>query len=97
AAEDADIALRLANLFTDQLKEFPRLRKLLDDLETPLIEVLVEMETNGIAVDPAVLKEQSEVLGERIELLRRQIFDAAGGEEFNPDSPKQLAEVLFER
>ena len=43
----------------------PALRKLNDELETPLIDVLVEMESNGIAIDPAILKEQSDVLGER--------------------------------
>jgi DNA polymerase-1 len=72
------------------------LRELADDLETPLIDVLAEMEFNGIAVDPAVLKEQSAVLGERISTLHNKIMVAAGTD-FNPDSPKQLAEVLFDR
>src|SRR5205814_9118581 len=51
---------------------------------------------NGIAIDPAILKEQSNVLGERIEELRRRIA-AEAGVDFNPDSPKQLAEVLFNK
>jgi DNA polymerase-1 len=96
ASEDADIALRLANLLDGELSKVPRLRELADDLETPLIDVLAEMEFNGIAVDPAVLQEQSAVLGERIIELRAKIMTAAGTE-FNPDSPKQLAEILFER
>jgi DNA polymerase-1 len=96
ASEDADIALRLADLLDGELSKVPRLRELADDLETPLIDVLAEMEFNGIAVDPQVLKEQSEVLGERIIELRAKIM-AAAGMEFNPDSPKQLADVLFER
>ena len=79
-----------------ELTKVPKLRELADDLETPLIEVLEEMEFNGIAVDPAVLKEQSAVLGERIVELRAKVM-AAAGVEFNPDSPKQLAEVLFDR
>jgi len=62
----------------------------------PLIDVLVEMERNGIAVDPAVLKEQSAVLSERIDKLREQIIQEAGVE-FNPDSPKQLGDVLFNK
>ena len=53
AAEDADIALRLADRFDKQLDEIPVLRKLNDDLETPLIDVLVEMEWNGVAIDPS--------------------------------------------
>ncbi|MFN4244011.1 MAG: DNA polymerase I [Tepidisphaerales bacterium] len=94
AAEDADICLRLARLFDEQLERFPTLRKLCEDVETPLVEVLAEMEFNGIAVDPAVLQDQSAVLGQRIAELRQRILDAAGVA-FNPDSPKQLAEVLF--
>jgi DNA polymerase-1 len=96
AAEDADVALRLADVLTSQLDEVPALRKLADDVEVPLIDVLVEMERNGIAIDPKVLREQSAVLAERIETLREQIHKAAGGE-FNPDSPKQLQDVLFKK
>jgi len=96
AAEDADIALRLADLLSAKLDEVPALRKLADDVEMPLIDVLVEMEANGIAIDPAVLREQSAVLAGRIDTLRGQIHEAAGGE-FNPDSPKQLQDVLFNR
>jgi DNA polymerase-1 len=96
AAEDADVALRLAEVLESKLAQTPVLRKLCDEVETPLIEVLVEMEANGIAIDPAILKEQSRVLGERIEELRSKIFQCAGAE-FNPDSPKQLADILFTR
>ncbi len=96
AAEDTDVTLRLAGLLGPKLDEIPALRKLNDDVEVPLIDVLVEMEANGIAVDPAVLKEQSEVLGGRIEALHKQIMEAAGTD-FNPDSNKQLQEVLFEK
>jgi DNA polymerase-1 len=96
ASEDADVALRLANLFEPRLAEIPTLKKLCDEIETPLIDVLVEMEANGIAVDPSVLKEQSQVLGVRIEELRGKIFKSACFE-FNPDSPKQLQDVLFNR
>ena len=96
AAEDADIAQRLANLVDEKLSQVPALRTLNDALETPLIDVLSEMEFNGIAVDPAVLKVQSLALGERIDELRTQIYAAAGGE-FNIDSPKQLADVLHGR
>jgi DNA polymerase-1 len=96
AAEDADIALRLCDLMEEKLSDLPTLRKLADEMEVPLIDVLVEMEQNGIAVDPAVLKEQSVVLGERVDQLRGQIMTEAGVE-FNPDSPKQLGDVLFNK
>jgi DNA polymerase-1 len=96
AAEDADIAFRLAELFGKRLAEVPTIKKLCDELETPLVDVLVEMESNGIAVDPAVLREQGQILGERIEQLKQEIVESAGLE-FNPDSPRQLADVLFEK
>jgi DNA polymerase-1 len=96
ACEDADIAWRLSEGLFRKLDETPALQKLNDDVETPLIDVLAEMEFNGIAIDPAILKKQSDVLSERIESLRKQIFTEAGTE-FNPDSPKQLADVLFKR
>jgi DNA polymerase-1 len=94
AAEDADIALRLCDLMEKKLDEIPALRKLADEVEIPLIDVLVEMENNGIAIDPRILKEQSAVLSERIDALRAQIIQEAGCD-FNLDSPKQLGEVLF--
>jgi DNA polymerase-1 len=95
AAEDADVALRLCNVLAPQLAAIPALQKLNDDVETPLIEVLVEMERNGVAIDEKILKEQSDVLGERVVQLREQIYKEAGGIEFNIDSPKQLQDVLF--
>ena len=96
AAEDVDVVVRLDELFSPRLDAIPSLRTLYDTLEVPLLDVLVEMESNGVRVDPAVLREQSNVLGERIEILKKEIELAAGGA-FNPDSPKQLAEVLFTR
>ncbi len=96
ASEDADVCLRLARLLRPKLDEHRPLAKLYDDLENPLVEVLVEMEFAGVSVDPAILKQQSGVLGAKIDLLRKRLMEAAG-REFNPDSPKQLAEVLFVR
>src|SRR5688572_11733527 len=96
ASEDADIAWRLGALLREKLKEIPSIGKLNDTLETPLIDVLAEMEFNGTAIDPTILKEQSRVLGERVVELKKQIMEEAAGD-FNPDSPKQLAEVLFNR
>jgi len=96
ASEDADIAWRLYELLNAKLEAIPSLRKLADELETPLIDVLAEMEFNGVAIDPSMLAEQSAKLGILIVALREKIHHEAGME-FNIDSPKQLAEVLFER
>ena len=94
AAEDADIALRLSDYIAQKLEPLAAIRQLNDDLETPLIDVLVEMEANGIAIDPTILREQSAVLAGRIEELREKIYTVAGST-FNIDSPKQLEKVLF--
>ncbi len=94
ASEDVDITWRLDELLLPRLAAIPELLKLYDEVEVPLIQVLAEMEHNGVRVDPAVLREQSSVLGGRIELLKEQIAKEADSD-FNPDSPKQLAEILF--
>jgi DNA polymerase-1 len=96
AGEDADITWRLFEMVSKKLDETPALRKLHDEIELPLIDVLVEMERAGVAIDEPTLIEQSKALGERIDKLRGQIHAAANGE-FNIDSPKQLGEVLFTR
>jgi DNA polymerase-1 len=94
ASEDADVCWRLGEMLRAKLDELPALAKLNDTVETPLIDVLAEMEFNGVSIDPGMLKEQSEVLGKRAAELHTEIMSAAGCN-FNPDSPKQLAEVLF--
>jgi len=95
AGEDADISLRLRDLMAPQLRAMG-LASLFDDVEMPLVEVLTELEWNGILVDPEELDRQAARLNKRIEELRRQIIDAAPVA-FNPDSPKQLAAVLFNK
>ena len=94
AAEDADVVLRLVGKFESQIDE-QELTSLLHDLELPLIEVLVEMESNGIRVDTELLHSMSARFAVRLETLRSDIHQVAGGE-FNIDSPKQLSKVLFE-
>lgn len=93
AAEDADMALRLRNTLAPQLRAMG-LMDLFERVEMPLVEVLAELEWNGITVDPAELDRQSARLAARIEELRRQIADNSP-HPFNPDSPKQLAAALF--
>ncbi len=97
AAEDADVALQLRERLLPQLRAMG-LMDLFAKVELPLVEVLAELEWNGIQVDPAELDRQRARLADRIEELRRQINDAAMagvGRTFNPDSPRQLAAILF--
>jgi DNA polymerase-1 len=93
AAEDADMSLRLRNLLLPQLRAM-ELADLFDRVEMPLVEVLAELEWNGITVDPAELDRQAARLSTRIEEIRKALA-AAAPRPFNPDSPKQLAEILF--
>lgn len=93
AAEDADVTLRLRNALAPQL-ESSGLAKLNDEVETPLTEVLAELEWNGVLVDPDELDRQAVRLNARIAQLRTEIVDAAP-RDFNPDSPRQLASILF--
>ena len=93
ACEDADITLQLKNEFEPKMNE--TLKKLMDEIETPLIPVLSAMEKEGIKLDVPALKTFSEELEELITGLTKQIIEMAG-EEFNIDSPKQLGVVLFE-
>lgn len=97
AAEDADVALRLREIMQPQL-DATGLVQLFDELEMPLVEVLAELEWNGISVDAAELDRQRARLLERIESLKEQMADEthqALGRVINPDSPKQLAVALF--
>lgn len=95
AAEDADFTLRLTHLLRPRLDEMG-MTELADKVEMPLVDVLTQMEFNGIMIDPAVLDEQRESLQKRIDTLRDAIHEAAG-EPINPDSPKQLRVLLFDK
>ena len=96
AAEDADITLRLFNVFSPLLKDKPVQKKLLEDLEYPLVHVLARVEQNGAKIDKKKLANHSQELSEKIDELSKQAFRIAG-EEFNLDSPKQLLEILYEK
>lgn len=66
------------------------------EYELPLVKVLAEMEWHGVAIDTDVLKQMSEAMASDLEHLTESIYKAAGTE-FNINSPKQLADVLFNR
>ena len=95
AAEDADVTLRLDEVLRPLVKEAGALRAL-EEAEEPLVKVLIEMEREGVRIDVAQLKEFSRQLDRELLQLTRQIIDC-GGPGFNPDSPKQLGELLFDR
>ena len=96
AAEDADITLRLYEELNPKLETEDSLRKLNEEIEIPLIEVLSEMEQNGAILNSKILKSQSKDLENRIKKLEKKAYDIAG-EEFNLGSTKQLREIFFEK
>jgi DNA polymerase-1 len=74
--------------------EQPELRRILDELELPLVPVLADLEATGVALDRGSLDALAETFGEAITRLQEDIY-AAVGHEFNLGSPKQLEQVLF--
>ena len=96
AAEDADITLRLYEELNPKLESVASLKKLNDEIEIPLIEVLSEMEQNGAILNSKILNSQSKDLENRIKKLEKKAYEIAG-EEFNLGSTKQLREIFFEK
>ena len=93
AAEDADVTLKLKNLLEPKLKE-AGVWQLFTEVEMPLVRVLAAMETNGVRLDTASLKETSQILTQRMTDIEQEIYRLAG-EEFNIASPRQVGEILF--
>ncbi|WP_295924315.1 DNA polymerase I [uncultured Xanthomonas sp.] len=95
AAEDADITLRLHRTLSAQLDAEPALARVYREIEMPLVPVLARVEANGVCVDIAELRKQSQDLSQRM-LAAQQKATALAGRSFNMDSPKQLQAVLFD-
>lgn len=95
AAEDADITLQLYHKLAPGL-EAGGLEKLMHNIEMPLVNVLADMEAEGVKLDIATLKEIGDQMHSEIVQLEAEIHALAGGA-FNIASPKQLGEVLFEK
>jgi DNA polymerase I len=94
ACEDADITFQLKQIFEPEIQK-DHLKKLFFEMEMPLVEVLKDMEQEGITIDSEGLLKYSEELGKTLDELEVSITNEAGME-FNIDSPKQLGEVLFD-
>jgi len=96
AAEDADITFQLYNFLKDRLEAEPLLKKLFEEVEMPLVSVLAAMEYNGVSLDTGLLRKISGRITETLKTVTEQVYEHAGAG-FNIDSPKQLAEILFDR
>ncbi len=94
AAEDADITLRLHEHLWGELRRIPPLQSVYEDIEQPLVPVLLAMEETGVLLDRDMLRKQSNELAKKMIDLEKLAHEAAGGP-FNLGSPKQLQEILF--
>ncbi len=95
AAEDADITLQLKNVFTPLLAS-KEVEKVFNEVENPLVKVLVDMEYEGIKIDVDFLTDYSKQLDKDAKVAEESVYKQAGVR-FNLASPKQLGEVLFEK
>ena len=91
----AYLIYKLYSILTSKMEETDTLQ-LFNQIEMPLIEVLADMQYQGINVDKKKLLEFGDELKTRLNELTKEIYELAG-EEFNINSPKQLGEVLFEK
>ncbi len=93
--EDVDYTVRLKQLFEKLLKE-RKLQHVFEEIELPLVPVLVQMERHGIFVDVAHLQEMGKGIISKIRQLEEHIYQLAGTA-FNINSPKQLSDILFNK
>ena len=99
AAEDADVTLQLDDVLRPKALALPRSDGApisLSDVEEPLVKILIDMEREGVKIDTAALKEYGRELDREILAFTQAILDCAGPG-FNPDSPKQLGSLLFDK
>lgn len=91
------VALKtLRTVLTEKLTRDEKLERIYKELELPIRDILWKMERFGVSIDSVFLSEQSSEIACKIEEIKKQITDLAG-ETFNPSSPKQLSQILFEK
>jgi DNA polymerase I len=95
AAEDADITFQLKEIFEPELDKID-VKNVFTEVEIPLIEVLADMEREGVNLDVPFLQKYSEELEAECAIVEKNIYEEAGLR-FNIASPKQLGEVMFDK
>jgi len=94
ACEDVIVTQELNQVLDGDLAQYPKLAKLYQTLEIPLIEVLVRMERNGVELDVSALNTQQFDIAAQMKSIESQAFELAG-DAFNLESPKQIQQILF--
>ena len=95
ASEDADLSLQLKYIFDKEL-ESNGVKDIFHEIEIPIINVLSDMEKEGINIDSAYLSKLEQEFEKDLNKLKKDIFNQSG-EEFNLNSPKQLGDILFDK
>ncbi|PIR73191.1 MAG: DNA polymerase I [Candidatus Moranbacteria bacterium CG10_big_fil_rev_8_21_14_0_10_35_21] len=97
----ADYIFKLNQIFSEKIIKISKkqgeknnLKTVLENIELPLLPILAKMEMNGIKLNTIIFQGISETITKKIKLLEEKIYKLSG-EEFNINSPKQLAEILF--
>lgn len=96
AAEDADVTMKLHQVLWQKLSQEPKLVKLFNEIEMPLVSVLSRIERNGVLIDPKKLLTQSAEIEKRLSEVE-QLVHTEAGQVFNLASTKQLQEILFDK
>ncbi len=96
AAEDADITLRLHQVLSAGLQRDEKLYGIYRDIEMPLVDVLIDVEQNGVLIDQEMLKKQGSEIDKQLQKIEQSIYEQAG-EVFNLSSPKQIQAILFDK
>ncbi len=95
AAEDADVTLQLYNVLKPQIEKEPTLLNLYCEVEEPMIDVLTDMEWEGVRIDSEALRSYSATLSQKLAAIEEQIREVSGEREININSSRQLGELLF--
>ena len=96
AAEDADITLRLHHALMPQVSAQPKLHRVFNELEMPLVSVLSRIEDNGVLIDDTMLLQQSQELAMSMQATEQSAY-ALAQSTFNLASPKQIQEILYDK
>ena len=95
AAEDADITLQLYNVLRPMLEQESSLLKLYHDIEEPMIDVLADMEWEGVNINSEALRIYSATLSQKLSAIEAEIREVSGESDININSSRQLGELLF--
>lgn len=96
SGEDADITFQLYKILNKKINNDNKLKTLFYNIEMPMLKVLIDMEYYGVSIDNIYLNNLSKQLEKELADITERLMDMAG-EEFNPNSPKQVGEILFNK